>query len=185
MNTNFFNQITQLNITGNLHLIIAKGETDHLIVSILLQNDSCGDKAKDLIPPLTLRGTGMELDEGFFNKIQHPLETASGLMVNMESFMKQLDEVRMQSAMEKEKTDKEKLEKEAREKKYRNAMLKADTFEKDQRYRDAWTALPKTSDYPEYAETIRKRQDDFARHFAPDLFSTEEIPQEKVAQIEE
>jgi hypothetical protein len=51
MNTNFFNQIAQMDIQGDLHLTIAKGE-NNLIVSVMLQNEQCGDNAKQLIPPL-------------------------------------------------------------------------------------------------------------------------------------
>ena len=94
MNANFFNQITQLNFTGNLQLTIAKGVENNLIVSIILLNEQCGDNAKQLIPPLNLRGTAEELDEGFFQQITTPLQTASGLMVNMEAFMKQLEEAK-------------------------------------------------------------------------------------------
>ncbi|WP_245553337.1 MULTISPECIES: hypothetical protein [Cyclobacteriaceae] len=45
MNTNFFNQIAQLEFTGNLQLTIAKGAENHLIVSVMLHNDGCGDSA--------------------------------------------------------------------------------------------------------------------------------------------
>ena len=54
-----------------------------------------------MIPPLTLRGTAEELDNGFFETVPTPLQTASGLMDNMEIFMKQLEEAKKKSAMEK------------------------------------------------------------------------------------
>ena len=57
MNTNFFNQIAQLEFTGNLQLTIAKGTENNLIVSVILHNDGCGDSAKNLIPPLTFNAT--------------------------------------------------------------------------------------------------------------------------------
>ena len=76
MNTNFFNQIAQMDIQGDLHLTIAKGAENNLIVSVILQNEQCGDTAKQLIPPLNLRGTADELDEGFFQQIATPLQTA-------------------------------------------------------------------------------------------------------------
>ena len=75
MNANFFNQITQLNFTGNLQLTIAKGVENNLIVSLVLQNEQCGDNAKQLIPPLNLRGTAEELDEEFY------LPAKSGFLV--------------------------------------------------------------------------------------------------------
>ena len=175
MNTNFFNQIAQLEITGDLQLTISKGVENKLVVSILLQNEQCGDNAKQLIPPLNLRGTAEELDEGFMENITVPLQTASGLMVNMEAYMKQLENAQKQSAMEKEKTDKEKKAKDEKEKKYKEAMAKADELDNDGKPRDAWMKVPNPNDYPEYAEAIHKRKKELSDKFAsPSLFGTEQ-----------
>ncbi|KQB43866.1 Prtrc system protein e [Flavobacterium daejeonense] len=175
MNTNFFNQIAQLEITGNLQLTISRGAENKLVVSILIQNEQCGDNAKQLIPPLNLRGTAEELDEGFFESIAVPLQTASGLMVNMEAYMKQLENAQKQSAMEKEKTDKEKKVKDEKEKKYKEAMAKADELDNDGKPRDAWMKVPNPNDYPEYAEAINKRKKELSDKFAsPSLFGAEQ-----------
>ncbi|MFC5683178.1 PRTRC system protein E [Flavobacterium sp. MAHUQ-51] len=175
MNTNFFNQIAQLEIIGNLQLTISKRVENKMVVSILLQNEQCGDNAKQLIPPLNLRGTAEELDEGFFESITVPLRTASGLMVNMEAYMKQLENAQKQSAMEKEKTDKEKKAKDEKEKKYKEAMAKADELDNDGKPRDAWMKVPNPNDYPEYAEAIHKRKKELSDKFAsPSLFGTEQ-----------
>lgn len=64
MNTNFFKQIAGLEIEGTLNLTIRK-DAENIVISILLNNDACGDKAKNLIPPLTIKGTAEELDEQF------------------------------------------------------------------------------------------------------------------------
>src|SRR3546814_2016585 len=53
-------QITQLDFTGHLQITIAKGAENNLIVSLIVQNEQCGDNAKQLIPPLNLRGTRSE-----------------------------------------------------------------------------------------------------------------------------
>ena len=50
MNTNFFNQIQQLDFTGNLQLTITKGAESNLIVSVLLHNEQCGEVRKTLFP---------------------------------------------------------------------------------------------------------------------------------------
>ena len=92
-------------------------------------------------------------------------------MVDMESFLKQLEEAKKQSAMEKEKADKEKKEKEAKEKKYKEAFAKAEALDKEAKYKEEWSALPKASEYPDFAETIRKKQNEYERHFAPSLFT--------------
>nr|WP_315155605.1 PRTRC system protein E [uncultured Flavobacterium sp.] len=170
MDTNFFNQIAQMDIQGDFQLTIAKGTENNLIVLVMLQNDGCGDKAKNFIPPLTLRGTAEELDNGFFEKITTPIQTASGLMVDMDGFMKQLEEAKKQSAMEKEKSDRETKEKEAKDKKYKEAMQKVDELEKEGDHRQAWLKVPNEVEYPQYAEIIRKRRTELSNHFSPTLF---------------
>jgi PRTRC genetic system protein E len=166
MNTNFFNQIVKLDITGDLNLTISKGVENNLVVSILLQNEQCGDSAKQLIPPLNLKGTAEELDNEFFDRITTPLETASGLMVNIEAFMKQLEEAKKHSAMEKEKTDREKKVKEEKDRKYKEAMQKVDELDMEGKPRDAWMKVPNPTDYPEHAEAIRKRKTELSNKFA-------------------
>jgi len=173
--TNFFNQIAQMDITGDLHLTISKGIENTLIISIMLQNEQCGDNAKQLIPPLNLRGTAEELDEGFFQQITTPLETASGLMINMEAFMKQLEKAKKQSAMEKEKAEKEKKELDAKDKKFKDGMAKADELEKEEKFREAWMKVPEIADYPEKADEIRKRKSELSNQFSSTgLFATEQ-----------
>lgn len=175
MNTNFFNQIALLDITGELHLTITRGAESTFIVSVMLQNKQCGDNAKELIPPLTLRGTAVELDNGFFERITTPLETASGLMDNMEAFMKQLEEAKKQSAMEKEKADKQKKEQETKDKKFKDAMAKADELDKEGKFREAWMKVPEATDFPEKAEEIRKRKSELSNKFSSTgLFATEQ-----------
>ncbi|UMQ41627.1 PRTRC system protein E [Chryseobacterium sp. Y16C] len=171
MQTNFFRQLAKLNLVGDLKLIFRQVEGSGFVLTVLLNNERCGDKAKNLILPFNLNGTAEELDNGFFEKIATPLQTASGLMVNMEAFMKSLEEAQKKSAMEKEKADKDKKEKEAKEKKYKDAFQKAEELEKEGKYKEAWSALPKVSAYPEFAEIINKKQDEYASHFAPSLFS--------------
>jgi PRTRC genetic system protein E len=170
MKANFFGQIELLGLTGDLNITIKKGDGSNWVVSVLLQNNECGDSAKTIIPSLNLRGTSKELDEGFFGQMTAPLQSASGLMVNMEAFMKQLEEAKKQSAMEKEKSDREKKAKEERDKKYRDALAKAEKLETEGKYREAWTAMPKVVDHPEHAENIRKKLETYERQFAPSLF---------------
>jgi len=175
MNTNFFNQIAQLEVTGDLHLTIAKGSENNFIVSVILQNDRCGDNAKNIIPPLNLRGTAEELDNGFFEQITTPLKSASGLMVDMEAFMKQLEEAKKKSAMEKEKEEKQKKEQETKDKKFKDAMAKADELEKEGKHREAWMKIPDIAEFPEKTDEIRKRKAELSDKFsAPSLFGAEQ-----------
>ena len=174
--TNFFNQIAQLQIIGDLHITIAKGEEDRLIVLVMLQNETCGDSAKHSIPPLNLRGTAEELDSGFFENITAPMESASGLMVDMEGYMKQLEDTKKQSAMEKEKDVKQKKEQEAKDKKFSEAMAKADELEKEGKFREAWIKVPEIHEFPLKAEQIRKRKAELSAKFSPDLFGSATEP---------
>ncbi|MEZ7497893.1 PRTRC system protein E [Flavobacterium sp. Arc3] len=172
--TNFFNQIAQMDIQGDLHLTIAKGAENNLIVSVMLQNEQCGDNAKNIIPPLNLRGTAEELDNGFFEKITTPIQTASGLMVDMEAYMKQLEEAKKQSAMEKEKADRQKKELEGKDKKFKDGMAKANELEKEGKFRDAWMKVPEITEFPEKADEIRRRKTELSDKFsAPSLFGAE------------
>ena len=175
MNTNFFSQIAQLQIEGDLQLTIAQGAESNFIVSVMLQNTQCGDNAKNIIPPLNLRGTAEELDKGFFEKITAPIQTASGLMVDMEAFMKQLVEAKKQSAMEKEKADRQKKEQEAKDKKFNDGMAKADELEKEGKFRDAWVKVPEITEFPDKPDEIRKRKKELSDRFsAPSLFGAEQ-----------
>ena len=186
MNTNFFNQIQQLDFTGVLQLNISKGIESNLIVTVMLNNEQCGDNAKNGIPPLTFNATPQEFDEGFFEQITAPIKTVSGLMVDMEKFLKQLEEVKRQSAMEKEKADKQKKEQEAKDKKFKDGMAKADELEKEGKFREAWIKVPDMTEFPEKADEIRKRKTLLSDKFAtPNLFGamaeeeTTEQPQEE------
>lgn len=170
--TNFFNQIAQLQIIGDLHITIAKGAEDRLIVLVMLQNEECGDNAKHSIPPLNLRGTAEELDSGFFENITAPMQSASGLMVDMQGYMKRLEDTKKQSAMEKEKADTKKKEQEAKDKKFTEAMAKADELEKEGRFREAWIKVPEIHEFPLKAEEIRIRKSELSAKFAPDLFGS-------------
>lgn len=174
MNANFFNQIEEINYTGDLHLIISKGADNNFVVSAILQNDQCGDKAKDMIIPYTIRGTAQELDEEFLERIKNPVQITSGLIDNMEAYLKQLETAKSQSAMEKGKADKEKKLSDEKSKKYKDAMTKADELEKEGKHREAWMRLPQISDYPEKADEISKRKTELSEKFSmPSLFETE------------
>ncbi|AZA84035.1 prtrc system protein e [Chryseobacterium lactis] len=186
MNSNFFNQIQQLDFTGVLQLNISKGAENNLIVSVLLNNEQCGDNAKNLIPPLTFNATPQEFDEGFFQQISAPIQTISGVMVDMDKFLKQMEIVKQQSAMEKEKTEKAKKEKEAKDKKFKDGMAKADELEKEGKFREAWMKVPDIAEFPEKADEIRKRKTSLSDKFAtPNLFGAMEEATPEPPQVAE
>ncbi|CAD0003997.1 MULTISPECIES: PRTRC system protein E [Flavobacterium] len=186
MNTNFFNQIQQLDFTGVLQLNISKGIESNLIVTVMLNNEQCGDNAKNGIPPLTFNATPQEFDEGFFEQITTPIQKVSGLMVDMEKFLKQMEIVKQQSAMEKEKTEKAKKENEAKDKKFKDGMAKADELEKEGKFREAWIKVPDITEFPEKADEIRKRKTSLSDKFGtPSLFGAMEEATPELPQAEE
>jgi len=171
MSTNFFRQLTELSLTGDIQITIRQASDNRLAVSVLLQNEQCGDNAKKQLIPLTLNGTVEELDEGFFEQITKPLQSASSLMVNMEAYLKQLEEAKKRSAMEKEKADKEQKVKEEKDKKYQEAMQKVEALEKAGKYREAWMKVPNPADYPDHTDILQNRRKELADKFStPDLF---------------
>lgn len=171
METNFFKKIAQMDIESKLTLTIGKATETTIVVSIFVENDGCSDKAKNLIVPFNLTGTPQELDAGFFQHIKEPIKRADGLLSNMENFLKQIEIAEANSEMNKKKAEQEKKERDAKNRKYNEAMLKAEIFEKEGKYKEAWSALPKGSDYPEHAQKILEKQEVYERFFAPSLFN--------------
>lgn len=176
--TNFFSQVAALEFEGCLNLTVKK-DGESLTVSVLLQNEACGDKAKKHIPPLILKGDAKELGEGFFPAIAEPVKQTSTLLLNMEQFLKGQEEAKKQSAMEKKKAEKnEKADKPSTQdpkgKKYLEAMAQADALEAEGKFKEAWSKVPQPSDYPDRADTLRQRRQSLSKQFAPDLFGAAE-----------
>ncbi|WET69054.1 PRTRC system protein E [Sphingobacterium sp.] len=192
MEANFFKQIAKMDIESKLTLTIAKATEDVMIVSILVQNDGCSDKAKNIIPPFNVTGAPEELDSGFFEHIKKPIQKADGLVSNMESFLKQVETAEANSAMKKGSSDKSKKENDPKEKKYRDAMEKAEKLEGEKKYAQAWSALPKASEHPEYKEIITQKKEMYTRKFSPGFFddstltkntnASQDLQQEEVMQ---
>lgn len=160
-----------MDINGEIHLIISKGENNSLVVATMVQNDKCTDRAKEFITPITLRGTAELMDKGYFLRIRQPLKDASELMDNMETFKKQMDEAKRKSAMARESADREKKANDAKEKKYAEGMQKAEELEREGKFREAWMKVPDPSEYPERADLLRTRREQLSARFAPDLFA--------------
>lgn len=188
METNFFKQIAKMDIESKLTLTIAKATADLILVSILVENDGCGDKAKNIIPPFNVTGTPEELDSGFFEHIKKPIQKADGLLSNMESFLKQVETAEANSAMKNGNSGKSKKENDSKEKKYRDAMEKAEILEREKKYAQAWSALPNASEHPEYKEIIAQKKEMYTRKFSPVFFddntSVENTPSQDLQQEE-
>ena len=176
--TNFFAHIAAIPFEGCLNITVKK-DGEQLTTSILLQNDGCGDAAKNHIPPLILRGSAKELCEGFFDAVSAPVAETSKLLVNMEQYLKGQEAAKKNAAMEKKKTEKAdkpaKTEnpttpEEKQEMKYRGIMEEVDKLEAAGKFKDAWLKVPPVSEFPEKAEELRNRRASLSAKFSPDLF---------------
>jgi PRTRC genetic system protein E len=173
MTMNFFQSIIALQVAGDWKINIAKETADKLIVSVLFFNETIGDDARKKIPPILLKGTAKELDEGFFTIIEQPVKNTAALFANMEQYLKEQEQAKINSKMEKDKATKAEKEKTDRQKKYEEAMKKVDELDTEGKHRDAWIRVPDPAQYPEHAETIRNRKTELSKKFAPDLFNVE------------
>lgn len=169
--TNFFAQAIAIPFDGCLNMIIKK-DGEQLIVSLLLQNEGCGDAAKTHIPPLILKGNAKELGEGFFPAIAEPIAQASALLTNMEQFLKGQETAKKHSAMEKKKDIKSDTPAapDVKPSKYDSIMAQVDALAQEGKFKEAWCKVPQPAEFPEKAEEIRKRRAGLSAQFSPDLF---------------
>lgn len=165
MKTNFFETLAALNVEGNWNISIKSGAQSRMLVSVLFTNEKAGDNAKKLIPPMVLKGTAQELDEGFFASIENPVKKTASLFVNMEQYLKAQETAQLQSKMEQDKKQKETKQKETGDKKYEVQMKKVTELEADGKYREAFGQLPKVSDYPDHEEEITEKKNELMEKF--------------------
>lgn len=154
---NFFQQIAALQAAGDWKITIAADTHDGFIVSVLFYNELVGDDARRKVPPMLLKGTAQELDEGFFAAIAEPVKETATLFLNMEQYLKEREQAKLASQMEKDKDNKGKKEREERKKKYDSLIKKVDELEEAKKYQEAIASLPKAEAYPEQTEEIGKR----------------------------
>ncbi|MGC4234574.1 MAG: PRTRC system protein E [Niabella sp.] len=169
--TNFFAQLAALQVEGDWTITIKAGTHNRMIVSVLFQNDKVGDNARKLIPPMILKGTTKELDNGFFTSIAQPVKQTAALFVNMEQYAKAQEAARLQSRMEKDKQDAAKKEKDTGSKKFEAAMKKVTEMEAAGKFREAYGQLPKPADFPEQQAAIDEKKQALLEKFEqPGLF---------------
>ena len=155
MNETFFSQLAALGLTGNLTLCINLTSEGAMAVSVLLQNNTCGDKARHQLKPLMLRGTPEQLDKDFISTIAKPLQESSALMVNMESYLKGQEAAQKEAASQKDKEKKATEERIAKKKTVDEAIKKVDELIKAKRYHEALGKLPKTDLFPDFQRLFK------------------------------
>ncbi len=89
---NMMNEDTDLNIkvskTGNSLVVLVHPKSSKKPAS------TSGGTVKTEIPPLAIRGTAAELDEGFIQAIKTPLEKATGVIADIQWYENALDSIK-------------------------------------------------------------------------------------------
>ena len=184
MKTNFFQNIADLNVPGNWKIAIHADDKGQFAVSALFNTDNNGDNAYKVVPPMVLKGTAQEMDEGFFDTIEKPVQETAGLFHNMEAYLKGLEEAKKQSKMEQDKKAQElknkqqakaksneegievsepKDSKEDRKKRYEDAMKQIAELNDRCKYEEAIALLPTVEDYPEKQKELENKLADLTR----------------------
>lgn len=154
----FFQKLHDLNLTGDLKLVVTRTGPEALVVSLLLNNEKCGDDARRAIPPLLLRGTPAEMDREFFDRIGQPLQATSGLIVDMEAYLRQVEAARKQSAMGKVNAAPATPAIDPKTVAYTNVMKQVQALVNAKKYKEAIGQLPDAKDYPAKKTVIEERK---------------------------
>lgn len=163
MNTNFFYQLASLSSRGNWRIAISNVDNGCLVVSILLVDEGLKDEAAKSIPPIILKGTPAEIDEGFFTALEQPIAKTVGLFVNIDQYEAAVSEAEKQLLLEREKKQKLQTTQPAQDeqtKKYDAVMRKVEGLQAEQKYGEAIAQLPKIEQFPEQEEAINAKKDE-------------------------
>ena len=168
----FFQKVHQLGLQGDLK-IVCQTVGEKLIVSVLLANEQCGDRAQQQIKPLLFNGLPEAIDDAFFGKITEPFQQTSQLLVSMEDHLKSVALATEQSALTKAAETKQKKEADDQKKAFDTAMAKVLELEEAGKYREACTKLPDPTLFPNQQEAIAKKREELVQQFStPTLFET-------------
>jgi PRTRC genetic system protein E len=178
MNTNFFENVAELNIPGNWKITIQTEDNIEFTVSTLFTALQCGDNAAKAIPPMLLKGTAQELNHGFFETITVPVQQTAGLYSNMESYLKGLEAAKLASKQEQDNREKAKkqaivasknsediivpdtkISRDEKKKAYDDAMQEVAELIKKLKFSDALNILPSITEYPYKEGELKKKTD--------------------------
>ena len=122
----FFQSIYQMLAAGTDLCINIRKINGNLSVIVMPRRTNLKDEAGQLIVPLVLDGTPVELDEQFLQAVTTPLQKAQGILVNLESFEKQAQQATTQSKAAKTVNDKESKEIREKREKMEKLLKKSD-----------------------------------------------------------
>lgn len=172
MQTNFFSTLASLNLEGNFRLNIQRQPDNKMLVSVLLVHDDVKDKSVKQIPALVLAGFTDDLDKGFFDSIQEPVQKQNTLLCNLSAHEKALDKTKKDNETKNAGTPSNSS---GKRRKFDEQMKKVAELEKQQKYGQAIAQLPKEKEYPEYTVEITKKMQELkGKHGSLSLFGADE-----------
>lgn len=188
----FFQSIYQMLAAGTDLSINIRRMDGNLSVVVMPRRTNLKDEAGQLIVPLVLNGTPVELDEQFLPSVTTPLQKAQGILVNLETFEKQAEQATAQSKATKSANDKE--SKEAREKREKREKLfkRAEEAFAAGRHSEAITCFKqakiladadKQKEIEERIQEVQKKSSEGSL-FAEAISQTQPIPQQPVIPLQ-
>lgn len=182
---NFFQQVSDLNLAGDLTIAIQRKTNGNLTISVVLKNEKCGDPlAKSIQPFIIDNHAPAVIDEGFFERMSRPLQAASTLMLDMEEDLKKIAKVKEDVAKAKAAADKSKTAsttpaskttaastppvkkiepvkltpEQEKQQKYDKIMADIDKLIAEKKYAQATKLLPEPKDFPDQIDATRLKR---------------------------
>ena len=133
----FFQSIYQMMPAGTDLSINIRKMDGNLSVAVMPKRTGLKDEAGQLIVPLILNGTPVELDGEFLQAVTAPLQKAQGILVNLEAFEKQAEQATAQSKAVKSANNNEPKEVREKREKMERLLNKSDEAFTAGKYQEA------------------------------------------------
>jgi PRTRC genetic system protein E len=178
MKTDFFSYIDAMGCPGKWQIVIQNDDKGQFTVSTHFTVGTSGDNAGKHIIPFVSTGTAADFDEGYFTEIEKPVRETSGLLSNMEDYLKALSKTKEQSRMAQDAKSKNKAKPdgtkdgielptpaaaEEKRKAYTEALRRVIELDSVCRYDEALAILPTADEYPDKEAEINKRKAELER----------------------
>jgi len=163
METNFFKNLAEIGVQGNMTITIRQLERSELLVLLHLTGNSVKDAVVKTIKPLKMSGTAEELDSRFFETVTAPVKKVSGFLAEVETQEKSLEEAKKkwdaQKKNAKPAAQGAKVEPNAEtEKAFSEAMKRVEELERAMNYSEAIAELPDAAEYADKRQQIAAKR---------------------------
>ncbi len=111
-------------------------------VSVLPTKIGLKDEAKDNLSPIIIKGTAEELDQSFIDTIKQPLQRATELLTNLDTFEKSMEATQAKSKSATEAKKKQEADKKA----YTDKFKKVEALYTEKKYSEAALLLKEASE---------------------------------------